>query len=236
MKNGIVYIAFGDKAREEVQRSYESIRDVGVDLPVMAIGDRSVSGLAFTTWDGAPPFHGTGPMSFRAGEVKPFLLSLSPFKNTLYLDADTTMVKDFTEGFENLKYYDICVSYHVKRTGEEWYVDEIFGDPQSVPVCPTSIMEREKTQDIIGARMPFINTGVIFFRDSEPTREFFDRWYREWKVFREWDEQMAFHRAIARTDGLKVLLLPPKWNQKYPDENTIILHGMGKGTAREGKK
>lgn len=235
MINGVVYIAFGEKAKAEVEKSIASIKDISISVPIASVGDAEIPGTYFTSWDNPPPFSGGGKLSFRAGEVKPFLYKLSPFQNTLYLDADTIIKKDFTAGFDYLKENDICVSYHVKPTGEPWYVDEIFGNPKlSPPISDTSIKERDATQKMIGdRRMPFINTGVIFFRTSNATKAFFETWYEEWKIFSGWDEQMAAHRAIVRCPETKVMLLPPIWNQKYENEDTIISHHMGKRKARK---
>lgn len=234
MTDGIAYIAFGKKAQREAEKSILSIRDVGVNLPVISVGDIGVSGTLFRSWKLSTPFCGDGKFSFRAGEVKPFLCKLSPFQNTLYLDADTTIKKDFTAGFDYLRGNDICVSYHVNPAGETWYVDEVFGDPKLSPkISHSSVKERELTQGMIGnKRMPFVNTGVIFFRASNITEVFFQTWYREWMIFRDWDEQMAFHRAMVRCPETKVLLLPPVWNQKYENKDTIILHRMGQRKAR----
>ena len=235
MNRGVVYVAFGEKAKEEARKSIISMKAVGVDLPVASIGDVTIPGATPLLWSLQAPFHGNGQFSFCAGEVKPFLFELSPFQNTLYLDADTIIKKDFAAGFDYLKDNDICVSYHTRKTGEKWFVDEIFGDPRlSAPISERSIEEREVTQRMIGdKRMPFINTGVIFFRMSNITREFFDTWYKEWQIFRDWDEQMAFHRAMCACPETKILLLPPIWNQKYENKDTIILHHMGKRKARK---
>lgn len=233
MTNGVVYIAFGDKAKEEAFKSVFSMRKAGVDLQVISFGDVEIPGVELFPWRLQSPFHGDGKFSFCAGEVKPYLSILTPFDNTLYLDADTAIKKDFTHGFDYLDDYDICVSYHVKPNGEKWCVDEIFGHPLSRPISDKSIEERDVTQALIGnRRMEFINTGVIFFRRSELVNNFFDTWYQEWRVYSGWDEQMAFHRAICRCPEIKVKLLPPIWNQKYENSDTIIHHHMGKRKAR----
>ena len=235
MTNGIIYIAFGENAQREAGNSIASIHGAGVSIPIASVGDIEIADTTFIKWDNPPPFCGNGNLSFRAGEVKPFLAKLTPFENTLYLDADTTIRKDFTVGFDYLKDNDVCVAYHVKPNGKTWFVDEIFSNPRlSAPVSDRSIEERDLTQKMIGdKRMPFINTGVIFFRASKTTRIFFETWYREWKVFSGWDEQMAFHRAICRCQEAKILLLPPIWNQKYENKDTIISHRMGKKSARK---
>ena len=123
MTRGVVYVAFGEKAKEEARKSIVSMETVGVDLPVASIGDVTIPGATPLLWSLQSPFHGSGQFSFCAGEVKPFLAELSPFENTLYLDVDTIIKKNFTAGFDYLQDNDICVSYHTRKTGEMWFVD-----------------------------------------------------------------------------------------------------------------
>jgi len=231
---GFLYMAFGEKAKEVAGKSVASIKKLNINIPIATVGDIQVNGTAFIEWNGLNPRRKDGELGFLAGKVKPFLYHLSPFQKTLYLDADTAVKKDLTTGFDYLKDHDICVSYHVRQNGDPWYVDEIFADPLlSPPISKNSIMEREITQAMIGdKRMPFINTGVIFFRTNENTQMFFETWYQEWQVFGDWDEQMAWHRTMCHCPDVKVKLLDPIWNQKYESSSTIILHRMGKKKAR----
>lgn len=234
---GVVYITFGTKAAVATGRSANSIRRLGLDIPIVTIGDIAVPHTTHIPWPRESPRSNMGDLGFLAGKIKPFIYDLSPFEQTLYLDADTSVRKDISPGFDYLIDYDICVSYHTKPDGQIWYVDEIFGDPVlSPPISPNSVREREMTQALIGnKRMPFINSGVIFFRTANSTQHFFEAWYEEWLVFKDWDEQMSAHRAIVKCPELKVLLLPPIWNQKYLNDSTIILHKMGKKQARQGE-
>jgi len=233
---GIMYMAFGDKAAEAVRRSVSSVKKLNINIPIVVVGDRPIGDdLPYIGWSGESPRSKYGELGFLAGKVKPFLYHLSPFQKTLYLDADTVVKKSLTTGFDYLEDNDICVSYHVRpNNGQMWYVDEIFGDPLlSPPISKNSIEEREMTQRMIGdKRMPFINTGVIFFRTANNVQLFFEQWYKEWQLFQDWDEQLSFHRAICRCPDVKVKLLDPIWNQKYESSGTIILHRMGKKKAR----
>jgi hypothetical protein len=233
--NGIIYMSFGSRAAEAVGKSISSIRRLDSEIPIASVGDRQVNSTAYIEWQRDSPREGTGQYSFLAGKVKPFLCGLTPFRHTLYLDADTRILKDITPGFDHLNDNDICVSYHTRPNGRAWFVDEIFGDPLlSPPISKNSIREREATQNMIGTRrMQFINTGVIFFRTTNRTRKFFEAWYQQWQIFGDWDEQLSFHRAMCRCPETKVLLLPPIWNQKYLNDDTIIWHRMGKRQARE---
>jgi hypothetical protein len=231
MNNGVIYISFGSRALKVVRHSLQSVQIHSPDINFAIVGDNFINGITFLPWKKDNPFKGE---QFLAGMVKPFLYDLSPFQNNLYLDADTTILKDISGGFKFLLEYDICAAYHQKTNGDIWYVEEIFSDPQlSPPLTRNSIKERKLTQSMIGKRMPFINSGVIFFRSNEIVQKFFETWYQEWKRFGDWDEQMAFHRAICICKDIKLKLLDPIWNQKYQNEETIILHRMGKKQARK---
>lgn len=233
--NGVIYVAFGVNAAATTRKSVNSIKRLSPDLPIVTVGDIIVPNTTYIPWTGKSPRSNNGDLGFLSGKMKPFLYDLSPFKQTLYLDADTSVRKDIIPGFDYLQESDVCVSYHTRPTGESWYVDEIYGDPNlSPPLTRNSIKEREVTQKMIGnQRMPFINTGVIFFRTNDNVQRFFETWYKEWQIFGEWDEQMSFHRAICRIPELRVKLLPPIWNQKYLTDDTIIHHSMGKKKARQ---
>jgi hypothetical protein len=231
---GIMYMAFGEQAKGAVSKSIASIKRLNLHIPIVLVGDVQINDIPQITWSGIQPRDKDGDLGFLAGRVKPHLYHLSPFQKTLYLDADTLVKKDIVAGFDFLDDADICVSYHVKPNGDIWYVDEIFSDPLlSPPISPNSVKEREITQRMIGdQRMPFINSGVIFFRTANNVQHFFETWYEEWQVFSDWDEQMSWHRTMCRCPDVKVKLLDPIWNQKYESRDTVILHYMGKKKAR----
>jgi len=231
-KTGIVYISFGSAAALSAAESLLSIRRLGIDVPAISIGSTQVPDTTFIPWTGRDPWYNDRiePKNrFRAGEIKPFLYNLSPFDYTLYLDADTMVYGDIMPGFELLERYDICIADH-----HNFNIEDIWRHPKyNLPEHAKKIEEREATHKLLGGvRTPFLNSGVIFFRKSKAAMNVFANWYIEWAHYREWDEQMALHRAIHNCPDIKIGHLPTAWNQKYKEESTIIWHKMGGRSAR----
>jgi hypothetical protein len=226
---GIIYMSFGKTSLGAATKSLESIRKLGIDLPVISVGTQPIPGTTFMEWKGERPF-GKGPLEncgFRAGMVKPFLYQYSPFKYNLYLDADIEAMSDFSQGFNLLRYHDICIAdsrrtnlrefYTYEKTEKEWeighkekrYTIKVFGDYKYHP----------------------INSGVIFFKNNGRSKLFFKEWYKEWLRFPGWDEQMAFLRAERNCSTTDINHLPIQWNTQRMMNGIIFYHHWG--TARD---
>jgi len=233
MKAGIVYISFGIEAAETAKRSIDSIKKLGINIPIVSIGSTKVIGTDFIKWTGNNPWRNetlSPKLWFAAGEVKPHLYDLSPFEYTLYLDADTMIRKDLTLGFSFLDDYDICVANHYG----DMRLKNVWKDPRYFsPEHSDKRAERDATIKLLGdENTPFINSGVIFFKKNYAVQQVFTDWYLEWIKYRAWDEQMALHRAIHKCPRIKVRYMPEIWNKKFEDDQTIIWHKMGGGSAR----
>jgi len=216
ISKGIVYVSFGKKSAIAVQNSYGSIVNMGASIPTAVIGDNEIPNMENIKWDGDAPLYNNKGI-FLAGAIKPFLYDLSPFDYTLYLDADTIVYGNIMSGFDPLDENDICVANHYDniRVGN---VDES--------------VEKSETINLVG-NIPFINSGVIFFRKSDATKFVFENWHKEWLKYGGWDEQLALHRAIYKCADIKIFCMPEIWNQKYKKDNTIIWHQMGSQVARK---
>ncbi len=163
--------------------------------------------------------------------VKPYLVGISPFDYTLYLDADTRIKKGILIGFSKLDDYDICVSTHYDDMRlEDVWKNQKYQSRKHIK----KIQERDATIELIGdPKTPFLNSGVIFFKQSYAAKVVFSSWYKEWCRYKEWDEQMALHRAIFLNQNANIYYMPEIWNQKYLARDTIIWHQMGSGKARK---
>lgn len=90
--NGIVYVAYGAKAKSEAQLSIKSLRRF-TDMPVTVI-DETV-------------FNNPGP---GARWAKLNMDTLVNYDQVLYLDADTRINEDVTSGFELLDNWDLAIA------------------------------------------------------------------------------------------------------------------------------
>lgn len=229
---GIIYMSFGEKALRGVERSIATMRRIGYSYPVTIIGDKQGNGILskcnYINWEGQSPFDKSKVRNFqfRAGRVKPYACILSPYDYTLYIDADTEYIKPIHEGFELLSEYDLCV------TQEKGTLGKLYN--QALAGWEINLTERDKTILELGEgteNRHFINSGVIFFRKNAQTIKLFQDWANEWLRFQEWDEQLAFMRAINK-NNIKVKEFDTDWNSPHKTTSTIIFHNYGRGVVR----
>lgn len=225
---GILYMAFGAKAAAAIGKSVVSLRKIGMKLPFCVVGDTAVGDAQFIRWEGESPFDGSQRhnFQFRAGRIKPCLYRISPFEQTLYIDADTTFIRSIQDGFDGLDNHDI-VATEENLTLEGLYNKKLAG-------WEINLQERDVTVAETGgdAKQKFINTGVMFFKKNIQTEKLFDDWHGQWLRFQQWDEQLAFHRAIYANQDVKVKYLSVKWNNPQLDAGTVIHHLYGRGVVR----
>lgn len=230
---GIIYMAFGEKALRGIERSIATMRRIGYSYPITIIGDLKqgsgfLSKCNYIKWEGQSPFDKSKAKNFqfRAGRVKPYACLLSPYDYTMYIDADTEYVKPIQEAFELLSKYDLCI------TQEKGTLGKLYN--QALAGWEINLNERDRTILELGEgteNKHFINSGVIFFRKNESTNKLFEDWAKEWLRFQEWDEQLAFMRAINK-NNVNVKEFDIDWNSPHKTTSTIIYHNYGRGVVR----
>lgn len=228
---GIMYMCWGEKAWAQVAKSVASLQQVGIDMPVCVVGGMPSgphTNWELMRWMGESPFDRgeRRNFQFRAGRVKPYLYGYSPFQRTLYIDADTEFVGDFTAGFELLDDYDLAL------TEESLTLGGLYNKKQAG--WEINLLERDATIQELGgdARRKFINSGVIFFRKSPAAQAVFEEWGRQWLRWQQWDEQLALMRAVHAVADAKVKALGVEWNHPHREQAGIIFHNYGRGVAR----
>lgn len=225
---GIVYMAFGEKAAQAVKASANSLRRVGLQIPVCVVGSTPVDGFQFIEWKGESPFdaHEKKNFQFRAGRIKPKLYALSPFERTLYIDADTEFMGDILPGFEALDEHDVAIARENLTLGQLYN--------KALAGWEINLKERDATVKELNAAPSdyFLNSGVVFFRKSAATEAMMRRWHEAWLEWRQWDEQLAFMRACHRTPELSLKVLTPEWNDPRRKMGQVIFHNYGRGVVR----
>jgi len=197
---GVVYIAFGQKARAEATASIATLQ-VYHGLPVAVISDTPLPGVKarFIPCEerGAPG---------RWAKVN--LDTLTPFEHTLYLDADTRVRGQLWAGFRLL---------------------ELGADLVIVPSRPQRAdglrhlraEERERTLDELPLDPLQLNTGVMWF-DRERCAALFAAWRAEWQRWRDKD-QGALLRALEHAP-VAVRLLGFAFNDR---NGRVVDHQFG---------
>ena len=183
---GVVVIGLGEKARREAELCVESLRRSNGGLEVKVI-----------TPDFSPA---SQPAAKGEGNesrwVKVNLDRLTPFEETLYLDADTRVNLDVGAGFEMLEDGWELVIGASEHQGEDilWHVEKD---------------ERRKTVEELGYTPLQLQGGVFFFRKCERVSKFFEVWREEWGRWGDQD-QAALLRALNR-QPVRVWMLGKPW-------------------------
>lgn len=176
MTSGIVYVAFGEKARAEGQMSIAALRRVSA-LPIAVISDQPILGAKHI------PF---GDPRWGARWAKLNLDMLSPFDQTLYLDADTRPRADPKHLLDMLSDgFDLAIAPSTNQGDKAlWHIER---------------QEREITLDAFGFTPLQLQAGVFAFRRSEATAALFAAWREEWLSSpTPTQDQAALLRALAR--------------------------------------
>lgn len=171
-RRGIVYVAFGENAREEAAMSIAALRP-RYDGLITVISSEPLPGAHFIRFDDP---------RFGARWAKLNLDLLTPYDQTLYLDADTRPRTDCAQWFEILADgFDVVIAESTMQGQKAlWHVDEA---------------EREETLDGFGFTPLQLQAGVFAFRRSEAVVALFAAWREEW---RGGQDQAALLRALAR--------------------------------------
>jgi len=227
---GIIYMAFGKPAVEGVMSSVNSLRKLGLDVPICIVGDTPIEGMRFVEWTGQSPFDPSCARNFqfRAGRIKPGLCALTPFERTLYIDADTEFLSTkVLKGWHYLDDHDMALAR------EKLEIGQLYNKPRAG--WEINIQERDATIQELGGDVntPFLNSGVIFFRKNQAVMRVFRAWGEAWQEWQQWDEQLSLMRAMYRVgSGVKVKQLSVDWNHPHRDQAQIIFHNYGRGPVR----
>lgn len=224
MTAGVVYMAFGKPAITEAENSMASLWRQAPAMPVLVVGDADAEARfariknVTTCRPPVQPFVG---MDFMAGRVKPLLAQLSPFEETLYVDADTEFKSSPASVLAFLDRWDFVVAETETRSLR----DSIHGPK-----------EAQWTARAFGSEhLAYHNSGLFAWRRNERTLRLFELWGEEWQRFSGWDEQVALLRALLRSDAV-YLTLPYTWNCREGNKAIFLHHRFGSRTARNARR
>jgi hypothetical protein len=180
MSRGVLYMTWGDGVEGVLQRSIASLKKIHPELPYHVLRAPA-----------AEPFFGL--------MQKTGMLDLSPFDETLFLDADTVVLDRLDYGFEKARRFDLACC-----------------------ICEVPWAARYLG---LGDQPDMIeyNTGVLFF--SKKAKPVFDAWGRLAKevdatiYFRRggrqmrmpFNDQCGFAAAVEEA-GISPFVLPLNWN------------------------
>jgi lipopolysaccharide biosynthesis glycosyltransferase len=198
---GIVYVAVNqEKYLEAALTSALCFRRQDLATPITVISDLPIVNHLNLKQ------HAVSPRLLKPTEIidKPFfsrylktqLGFYSPYRETLYLDADILPINDISGIWSYLDHGDLAMVEdrlpQIQRC-EHIAQDEIEFTLQSLP--------GESTQ---------YNGGVIVWRNTPKVKAFFAKWHQEWLQFGKHD-QLALVRAIAQSQ-LSIAKIPKSYN------------------------
>jgi hypothetical protein len=199
---GFVYVAYGATFLREAAASVQRVRQHHA-LPCSLI----TNGMPSKEISDA--FTDVIVTEFRQGYDDKILMSLSPYKQTIFLDTDTTVLEPIAELFDLLERFDVAVQF---TPGGHHY---------KLPGVPTCFYEP--------------SAGILIWKKNDSMTAFFELWRDCYKAIETeqgavgaWD-QRSLRWALWRS-GIKIGNIPAEYQMyAYKPEvcmGTIrMLHG-----------
>jgi len=158
--------------------------------------------------------------AFASRWVKTRLARLSPYRKSLYVDADMLTMRPLGELWQALDLAPIGLV------------------PDRLPLVSLCdhVASEEKAVTLyeLGGDATHFNSGLILWRSGQAADSLFESWHQQWCRFARQD-QLALVRAIYDS-GIRVQSLPNSYNVSPRDargRNVHILHRWG-GTVERG--
>ena len=213
---GVLYVAYGEKARELVQNSIHTLRrQSGRRYPVAVVSDTPMKGADINI------IHIEADPGARTQKTR--IYALSPFRRTLYLDADTELLHGPEAGFGLLDYSDVVLAQDFNRA---------FSKVQWKTHLPE---EKEMTKKEIGtAEVMYYNSGVFFFRRNDRIQAMMQEWHQQWLRWQKHD-QMALLRAIHK-HPVKIVPMRESWNTHRRHKAEFVFHNHRSASRAEAPK
>lgn len=208
---GIVYVSVGEECNAEVKNSIISAKILMPNIHITVFTD-DVDLLKKST--------NADSVLKTEKQNNPFLnkippLYKSPYKKTLFVDTDTIFVDSILDTFELLDQFDMLFCHAPMRK---------FGYDINVPDCFTEI-----------------NTGVIFYNNTNLVNKFLIEWEISYREAIEkyvnkigYTDQTPFRECLFKNKTLRYYILPSEYNLRtvYPffiggNTSIKILHGTG---------
>jgi len=197
-ERGVLYCATGDPYLAQATMSARSLK-AHTDLACAVCTDATE---VDAVWDEVIPLEKSGAPHRQYMTDKLQALVRSPFKDTLYLDADTYVLDDIGEMFTLLRRFDIGICHGHRR--------QLRYDLQHGKLPFRGVRRRVVSPEIPYAFSP-VQGGLLLFRDNPRTRRWLEDLVRVYREKQYYDDQ-ATMRELLWTGNLKFYILPPEYN------------------------
>lgn len=201
--NGVAYVAIGAAAQREYCASLDTLKQTN---PL----------LSHCTWPSTDMKPGwTNVQHSRWAKLSLFLWTPQEWQHILYLDADTRVRGDLSNGFALLDDgWDMALALSSQQNDNKLHHVE----PE----------ERIATFDMFcHDEVLQLQCGVMFVTRNAQTEHLFEVWREEW-LRRKGQDQAAFLRALRRVP-VRCALLGYCWNDnKKGREGVVVEHWFGR--------
>jgi lipopolysaccharide biosynthesis glycosyltransferase len=209
-EQGVVYVAYGEAARDCLMSSMRSLHSVHPGMPMTVITDEQFpNGVNCIIRED----------DHIGARLARFEVAMrTPYDKTCYLDVDTTVLASLQPGFDILDGFDLALAMDGKHTVH--YVARMTSR------VPFTREEVQVTVREVGTGMVTLhNCGLIFFKPVPSIQRLFQVWKAEWERFGKRD-QLAFVRALQQ-NPVRMVTLPHWWNTGHTPKAEVILHHWG---------
>jgi hypothetical protein len=218
---GILYLVTGRRVfYTECVKSITSLRAQGNTdrILVFAENPANISGLDVVADVEVRKAPIEGTTGFELSRLlKTCMYELSPFDQTLYLDADTMILRPIEGIWSYIVQAPVAAALDIYPT---------------IADRPKSRWTDEEMAETLRECMPkskHYNAGILLFRRDPDAARLFVEWKREWEKFRSID-QLAFVRAVSSV-GIDIKTIPPEYNSRLRSSpamlNVVIYHQYG---------
>lgn len=183
-ERGIIYIASGAPYVRDAERSARSAKKQHPDLPIALFSDVPSSDPVFDMWFEVKDPHRRSKLDY---------LAQTPFRDTLYLDADTRVIGSIIEPFGLLERYDLA-GCHVENRH------------------PVSSATARLTDPRVDPGFAGFNGGVLYYRQSERMHRFLARWSEGYKAENAKFDQPILRRLMWEMPEIGIIAIPSEFN------------------------
>jgi hypothetical protein len=189
--SGVLYIAAGEKYIRAAIHSARSVRKYCPELPIHLFADWQ--NYAFRFDQSPDPFTSINTIQNPHRRSKVDYLAQSPYEKTLYLDSDTALNANISDMFMILDRFDIAMCHaHWRRS---------------------SVTTRTWQKELPEA-FPQFNTGVILYKRSIKTLDFFQAWRDNFIAAGLPQDQITLRETLYLSE-LRIATLPPEYNVRF---------------------
>jgi alpha-N-acetylglucosamine transferase len=199
---GILYAATGETYIKEAEASARSVRNVMPEIPIAIVTDRQINSDIFDVC-----IQLDSPEYDFADKI--LALKETPFRTTIFLDADTYVSSQIKEIFTLLEEFDIAANIAT------------FGH------LPPNKVHNRRAEDVSGTfhdskAFPIYSSGVIAYRMDQNMRDLIEDWYTLYDSDspigrNNFGDQEAFTKTLYESD-LRLATLPSEYNFAFIDK------------------